>query len=287
MSNQSLKILTCYYKDILVETTNPIYFNIQCGKDSTTVDLNMTTDNTGDNISSRNRYWSEITGLYWAWKNIERSEFIGLCSYRRFFNFKKNPFKPVNIINKLLSDSVNNISIPNLDSLFNDYDIIIPKPYIYAYSIRRVCSMNYNDNDFSLLEEVIEKLSPDYIESYNTVIYKTNTAIGHNMFIMRWDNFQKYCEWVFPILFELEKKISPEKYPKHQVRVFGYMHELLLKVFIEKHKFRKFYSQIIWINHSINKFRFNSFFYRVAATFYYYSKKLTSTKYQHIVIKKT
>jgi hypothetical protein len=68
--------------------SNSIYFDIQCGKDHTHTDLGMTADNTGLNISDRNPAWSEITGLYWAWKNMKDIDYIGLCSYRRFFNFK-------------------------------------------------------------------------------------------------------------------------------------------------------------------------------------------------------
>lgn len=33
-------------------------------------------DNTGDNISLRNSNYCELTGLYWAWKNL-KCDYIG------------------------------------------------------------------------------------------------------------------------------------------------------------------------------------------------------------------
>ena len=50
------------------------------GKES----LGYLPDNTGDHISSKNPNYCELTGLYWAWKNLD-CEYIGLCHYRRYF----------------------------------------------------------------------------------------------------------------------------------------------------------------------------------------------------------
>lgn len=270
----NLKILVCFYKQTLLRPKNSVYLNIQCGKDDTGVDLNMIADNTGDNISSRNRYWSEITGMYWAWKNMEKVDYIGLCSYRRFFNFKEDPLSAIKIIPIDSINEIDKIEIPDINKIFSNYDVIIPKAYSYAYSIKTVCHMNYRDDDFELLEKTIHELSPEYDSAYHSILYSTNKMIGHNMFIMSWDNFDEYCNWVFSILFEMERKVDPSNYPISQVRIFGYMHELLLAVFIEKKGFRKYYSQITWATDSTKGFKFNNIFYKLVASLYYNFTKI-------------
>lgn len=282
MKAPPLKILVCHYRDIYLRSTDSAYFDIQCGKEATGLDLGMQGDNTGDNISARNQYWSEITGLYWAWKNMERADYVGLCSYRRFFNFKPAFGAPVRVVPRSSTFEVGGIDLSAIIALFEQYDVVVPKPYVYAYSIRRVCSMNYVDRDFDLLEKVVHDLSPEYEAAFRHVLYGTNKMIGHNMFILPWDRFQQFCSWVFSILLRLEKIIDPSHYSIRQVRVFGYMHEILLGVFIEHHKLRTYNSQITWIDDNQENFKFNSALYRWTATVYYHATRaLAGGNYRH------
>ena len=60
-----------------------VYLPLHVGAEGK-ADLGYTKDNTGDNISVKNPNYCELTGMYWAWKNLN-CEYIGLCHYRRYF----------------------------------------------------------------------------------------------------------------------------------------------------------------------------------------------------------
>ena len=49
---------------------------------------------------------------------------------------------------------------------------------------------------------------------------------------MKKDLLNKYCEWLFDILFELEKKVDNSKYDAFHARFYGRVSELLLDVWI-------------------------------------------------------
>lgn len=82
-----LKILVCTHKQSEYTRTEEPFFPIQAGKAlHPDLDLGFTCDNTGDNISEKNDHYSELTVLYWGWKNIKDVEYIGLNHYRRYFD---------------------------------------------------------------------------------------------------------------------------------------------------------------------------------------------------------
>ncbi|HIX95170.1 MAG TPA: DUF4422 domain-containing protein, partial [Candidatus Gemmiger excrementipullorum] len=71
---------------------DPMYLPVQMGH-AIHPDIGYTGDDTGENISDRNWNFCELTGLYWAWKNIE-ADYIGLVHYRRYFASRANRFAP-------------------------------------------------------------------------------------------------------------------------------------------------------------------------------------------------
>ena len=50
---------------------------------------------------------------------------------------------------------------------------------------------------------------------------------------MRRDLLNSYCEWLFAVLFELENRLDISDYSTNDRRVFGFVSERLLDVWLE------------------------------------------------------
>ena len=58
------------------------------------------------------------------------------------------------------------------------------------------------------------------------------------MFVMKWEQFDRYCNWIFPILEMMEKEIDVTGYTQYQKRIYGYVAERLLNLYIAAEKLR-------------------------------------------------
>lgn len=184
-----------------------------------------------DNIASKNATFCELTALYWIWKNDNSDSFVGLNHYRRFFlsKVKKGEFLAGNEIRTSLET----------------YDIILPKKLKFCHTIRQFyCRTTGYEKDLKSLENIIEKDFPDYLEAYRYFL-EGKEMVYANMFIMSKENLGKYCNWLFDILFQLEEKIDLKDYTQAEKRVFGYMGELLLNVWVIHNKLKVDYFEII------------------------------------------
>ena len=179
-------------------------------------------DNTGENISARNPHYCELTGMYWAWKNLE-ADYIGLAHYRRHFsNGKLFAGKKRKVI-----------SGGQLEKKLNGTDVLLPKPRNYRIETNySQYAHAHHAADLDTTREIIGEKYPAYIPAWDTVMQRT---WGHrfNMFVMRQDVFRDYCAWLFDILFELEKRLDISSYSKNDSRVFGFVSERLLDVWVE------------------------------------------------------
>lgn len=200
------------------------YLPLHVGKEGSSVKFNLQGDNTGDNISSLNKYFCETTGLYWSWKNTS-AEIYGLSHYRRYF-------KPINDKVSVANNEV--ASAKDLSLILNNYDVILSKPRNYwIETIKQHYSNAHHESDLFVLRDIISILHPDYLHSFDKVMNGRKLSL-YNMFVMRSDLFHNYCEWLFSVLFEIEKRIPYKEYGPYQGRVFGFMAERLLNVWVTK-----------------------------------------------------
>lgn len=187
------------------------------GKES----IGYTPDNTGDNISMKNANYCELTGMYWAWKNL-KADYIGLVHYRRHFTVKCKGDKK----DRPISDE-------ELEALISNYEVILPKKRNYFIETNYSQYVHaHHAIDLEATRQIIAEKYPEYLEAYDASMKKKS---GHrfNMFIMKRDIFDAYCEWLFSILFELEERLDISDYNNNDARVFGFVSERLLDPWIE------------------------------------------------------
>lgn len=220
----NIKILVATHKAYWMPDDD-IYLPLQVGREGKQY-LGFIGDNTGDNISSKNPNYCELTGLYWAWKNLE-SEYIGLCHYRRYFGHRCHS-------NDLESKYKAIFHRTDYERLLHKYDVIIPKRRnYYIETVRSQYEHAHNKRDLDEVERIIAERYPEYSEAFTKVMNRTKLHIL-NMFAIKKKLFDEYCAWLFDILFELEKRIDISDYDTYQARVFGFLGERLFNIWLEK-----------------------------------------------------
>lgn len=207
---------------------DPMYLPIHVGAEGKTdengspLDLGYVKDNTGDNISSKNANYCELTGLYWAWKNLN-AEYIGLVHYRRHFSN-----------GSLFGDKKSRvITKAELEPLLKECDVLLPTPRNYWIETNySQYAHAHHAIDLDEAKRILQEKCPQYLKAWESSMSRT-TGHRFNMFIMKKDKFDAYCAWLFDILFELENRLDISTYNKNDSRVFGFVSERLLDVWIE------------------------------------------------------
>lgn len=193
------------------------------------VPLNIEKDDSiKDNISEKNSNHCELTGLYWMWKNnkIDDEEIIGLCHYRRYF------LKNILSVNKQ-----NYLNYDNIERLMSHYDIILPKRRASKEKIMDGFTNAPRKEDMDKTREIIKNMYPEYVDSFDSFLNQ-NESYLYNMFIAKKSIMNEYFKWLFDILFELEKQVDISNYSEYEARIYGFIAERLLNVWVLKNKDR-------------------------------------------------
>lgn len=187
------------------------YYPVQAGATGHSR-LPYTGDDTGDQISDKNEWYCELTALYWAWKNLA-GDAIGLCHYRRYFQEpgRKMPLTEETAKKLLLKTPV---ILPDKRNYFIETG---ESQFIHAHG----------SESLNTLKNVLRESCPDYLVAFENSLRRTS---GHrfNMLLMRRKELDAYCEWLFTVLFETEKRLgTPEP------RMMGFLAERLMDAWIE------------------------------------------------------
>lgn len=245
------KILVCCHKNDLMESSGP-YFPIHVGKTISNVDIGIQGDDTGDNISAKNGSYCELTGMYWAWKNLKDVDVIGLCHYRRYFDFHNQcrPLFPYTSFDTSIFASIDK-SIPEqvLKKVSEKGTVVVSRKTNCNSSLMLDYCYCHISDDFKTLYEIIQETQDAQCrKAFFKVMCRNNRKSTYNMFIMKWKDFDDYCNWLFPILAELEKRTDISNYSALQGRIYGYVSERLLNVWLEMKNKKQIQVPVMWFN---------------------------------------
>ena len=265
MSFSNIKIYVFYYKTGQVLKLDSIYQPVMAGNALLNTFTEIKGDETGENISHKNRYYSELTGIYWVWKNTRQSV-SGACHYRRYFTAQPEPFlyklkrflyypadlykKRFGLIytkNKALFTPriINQIEI---EFLLQKYDAILPQARMMKYSVETHYKKYHNINDLILIEAILKEKYPEFVEAFHDVL-KGKRLYANNMFVLKDEHFQEFMKWWFDMLFEFEKRIDLKKYTGYQQRILGFIAERLLNVWFRKKQLNCVELPVIYFKH--------------------------------------
>ncbi len=221
-------ILITLHKPYRLPEISSIYKPIQVGFGPTINSLYLR-DNTGDHIAERNCSYCELTALYWAWKNLN-VDIIGLCHYRRFLG------SPYTFLTFCIRKKQKLLTKEQIERMLNKYDIVLPNKRHYWIETRgNQYAHAHHNKDLEVTEAVLREKYPDYLPEWKNMLCSRS---GHicNMFIMRKELMDEYCTWLFDVLFEVENRLDISAYSENDKRVFGFLSERMLDVWVETRK---------------------------------------------------
>lgn len=206
------KTVHCQDKPLKLGFKFPGYMTtIQVGAALCDKQIAELTDDQGVNISKKNGNYSELTGLYWLWKNriqsgqLKNDRYFGLAHYRRFLQLSDADQKRI---------------------AGNDIDVVLPYPMPYEPNIEVHHERYLTEDEWAGVLEVLEELEPEYAIAFKEKILQQGYLYNYNLVIAKADVLDKYCAWLFKLLFRIEAINNPDGRKKSN-RYIGYVGESL------------------------------------------------------------
>lgn len=219
-------LIVCSHKPYKFKYSS-FYYPMQGGAiNKESIGKDIIRDDSKDNISFKNPQYSELTTLYWAYKNLDYS-ILGLCHYRRYF--KGKAYAKVNDRTiKVISEE------ECLKYLDNGIDVIVPKKRMYFIeTLYNHYIRTLRSEPIIALEKVINKYYKDYVDEFNR-LRKRRSAHMFNMMIGNKAFMDKYMPWLFGVLLKVEYEIDSSTWGTYDKRYMGSISELLLDIYINK-----------------------------------------------------
>ncbi|GAB3630713.1 DUF4422 domain-containing protein [Microbacterium shaanxiense] len=217
MTVTTYKMLVAAHKPAVMPD-DELYFPVHVGHALSETSLGYQPDDEGDNISTLNRSYCELTALYWAWKNLD-ADVVGLSHYRRYF-----------VGNAVGPRGSAVMSSDDAHALMSGADVVLARPRnYYVETIDSHYRNGHHGSDLDVLRSHLSDAHPQYLTSYDAVFQGRKVSL-YNMFLMRRDCFDEYAQWLFGVLDAVAPHIDNGSRTAYQQRTFGYLGERLLNV---------------------------------------------------------
>lgn len=210
-------------------------------------------DDTGENISQKNRSYCELTAQYWAWKNAD-ADFCGFFHYRRYLYPDTSAKYPYRLERTVDLDTLNRLGYGTFSEQIQKYDIIVPKGENMYLPVREhyAKAKFHHEKDLCLVENIVREKYPAYIPAMERYLSGSICYFG-NIYIMRKIVFQDYCAWLFDILAEFDRRVDTAGYSAQELRVDGYLAERLLGIYYLAQQDKLRFSEIPRVHFEPNK----------------------------------
>ena len=187
----------------------------------------MQQDNEGENISDSNASYSELTGLYWLWKNSDAA-YKGLVHYRRHFRtINKDKRRAENRFERIATAD-------DFADLFanNDAKVIVPNARNYVIeTIGNHYRHTLPGEQLDATRETLATLFPEYLSAFDKEMNGTKAHM-FNMLVAEAPVFDAYCSWLFPVLSNIECRLGTKNYDAFNARWPGRISEMLLDTWL-------------------------------------------------------
>ena len=204
-----------------------MYLPVQVGAAGKTDIEGFVRDDSGDQISRKNPTYCELTGLYWAWKNLD-ADAVGLAHYRRHFSKKSRSYR------KKHGVFASVLSFDEAKTLLSQYDMVVPKKRkYYIETLYSHYAHTFEASHLDVTREIIAEKYPAYVEDVDAV-YRQRYGYMFNMFLLKRDDLNEYCSWLFDVLEELERRIPTEGMSTFEARFYGRVSEILFNVWLRR-----------------------------------------------------
>ena len=195
INKEDVNLYIITHKDFKSDVINNSNYKILCDDRSqlkNNYSLEIIPTNSSENILYPKRHgYGEGSKMYYIW-NLYKSgnistKYVGFFHYRRIFPFKNN--------------------IPDLDTIFLKYDVILRKRRTFKISIyqqfKKVHIVHFLDDAVDIIKEKFNEYYP-YVET----LFERKWGNFGNIFIMKKDDFIKWGEFVYGVVLELDNRYN-------------------------------------------------------------------------------